>query len=164
MLQTRHQSCMPSPTVSPVSEFNHIQILWCDSRKVRGPGGVNCTSCKGYLWYTDPGAPASCRVCAHFGGEHTKWCMCADHCQLWSSDNRGQSASQSGTEKNDLSFSLSLSLHETFLSLYPNNYCQCSTWSLVSWQLLPEGSAARSSPFDKRSAIAEPLKAILVFH
>lgn len=60
--------------------------------------------------------------------------------------------------------SLSLSLHETFLSLYPNNYCQCSTWSLVSRQLLPEGSAAPSSPFDKRSAIAEPLNAILVFH
>lgn len=53
---------------------------------------------------------------------------------------------------------------KTFLSLYPNNYCQCSTWSLVSRQLLPEGSATRSSPFNKCSVIAEPLNAILVFH
>lgn len=69
--------------------------------------------CKGYLRYTDPGAPTSCGVHArrrHSAEKHTKWCMCGDHCQLPSYDNRGQSIRETGgdegkeTEK-DFSFS-----------------------------------------------------------
>lgn len=69
--------------------------------------------CKGYLRYTDPGAPTSCGVHArrrYSAEKHTKWCMCGDHCQLPSYDNRGQSIRETGgdegkeTEK-DFSFS-----------------------------------------------------------
>lgn len=123
--------------------------------------------CKGYLWYTDPGAPASCRVHARrrYSAENrTKWCMCGDHCQRRSYDNRGQSVSQSEKLENKKGFSFSTFIFINIPSSYTDNHCQCLTWSLVSLQLLPEGSATRSSPFDKCSVIAVPLNTILVFH
>lgn len=98
----------------------------------------------------------SSRTPPPFSREHTKWCMCGDHCQRWSRDNRGQSVSQSekqearggGNEnKEDSSLFFLNIIFINIPSSYTDNHCQCSTWSLVSRQLLPEGSATRASPF-----------------
>lgn len=114
--------------------------------------------CKGYLWYTDPGAPASCRV--HARRRHSAENIQSDVCveitvsggavtiEVSQSVNQRNRKRGGGGNENKEDSSLFF-LNIIFINIpssYTDNHCQCSTWSLVSRQLLPEGSATRASP------------------
>ncbi len=127
--------------------------------------------CKGYLRYTDPGAPASCRVRARrrYSAENIQSDVCVEitvSCGAMTIE-VSQSIKETGSEGEREQEGFVFFFNIIFINIpssYTDNHCQCSTWSLVSLQLLPEGSAMRSPPFNKCSVIAVPLNMILVFH
>lgn len=129
--------------------------------------------CKGYLWYTELGAPTSCRV--HARRRHSAKNIQSDVCMeitvssgaltIEVSQSVNQRSKKGGrTRRSYLSFFFFTSIFINIPGSYTDNHCQCSTWSLVRLQLLPEGSATHSSPFDRGPAIAVLLNTIFVFH
>lgn len=172
MLQTRHQSCMPSPDCLPSLNLTTSRSSDVIAGRCGGREAWTTPPCKGYLWYTDPGAPASCRVHARCrcSLENIQSDVCVDitvsrgAMTIEVSQSVSQSRERRSEGEREQEGFVFLFFFINIPSLYSNNHCQCATWSLVSLQLLPEGSATRSSPFDKCSVIAVPLNAILVFH
>lgn len=170
MLQPRHQSCMTS----------RDSLLWLDltasrsfeviAGRFRGREAWTAPPCKGYQRYTDPGAATSCRV--HARRRHSAENIQSDVCVeitvscgamtievSHSVNHRIETKGGRGGEE---------SVFFTFIfinipSSYTDNRCQCSTWSLVRLKLLPQGSATRSSPSNKDSAVAVLLNMIPCF-
>lgn len=125
--------------------------------------------CKGYLWNTDPGAPASCRVHARrrYSAENIQSDVCAEIAVSSEAmtievsqlvNQRSRKKGEKRTRRISLFFTFFFLWTSLVIGIYSHNHCQCSIWSLVSLQLQPEGPATPSSPSDKRSAIAELLK------
>lgn len=169
-MQPRHQSCMPS----------HGCLLWLDLTASRsfeviagrfgGREAWTAPSCKGYQRYTDPGAPTSCRV--HARCRHSAENIQSDVCV--------EITVSCGAMTIEVSHSVNQRIKTrgwrgggefvffTFIFInipgaHTDNSWQGSTWSLVRLKLLPQGSATRSSPSDKNSAVAVLLNMIPCF-
>lgn len=134
------------------------------ARRCGGREAWTAPPCKGYLWYTDPGAPASCRVHARrrYSAENIQSDVCVEitvsrgavTIEVSQSVNQRNRKRVRRENKMDLPFLFPDTVFINIPGSYTDNHCQCSTWSLVSPQLLPQGSPSRSSPFDKCSVIA----------
>lgn len=173
MLQTRHQSCIAEPRLSLQSlDLTTSRSLWSDSGE--GAGGARRRELhllKGYLRYTDPGAPASCGVRARrsYSAENIQSDVCVEitvSCGALTIE-VSQSGEQQGRGGGGEWFAF------FFINIpcsYTNNKCQCSTWSLVRAATSCQKAQQHHPhpPFffllSPQSVITVPLNTFLVFH
>lgn len=170
MLQPRHQSCMPSRDCLQRLDLTASRSFEVIARRFGGREAWTAPPCKGYQRYTDPGAPTSCRV--HARRRHSAENIQSDVCV--------EITVSCGAMTIEVSHSVNHRIKKkggrggeefvffTFIFMnirgpYTANRCQCSTWSLVRLKLPPRGSATRSSPSDKDSAVAVLLNMIPCF-